>query len=405
MSNTCDVAIIGAGPYGLSLAAHLRAHGIDFRIFGKLLDTWRSHMPKNMLLKSDGFASNLSAPDADSTFKAYCATRGIAYADRGIPISLDSFLAYGDLFRKRFVDALEDTHVTLLKRETGGFILALENGEEARARNVVLAAGVTWFTYTPEILSALPASAVSHSFQHRDVDQFKGREVAVIGAGASAIDLAVLLQDSGASVQIIARTSELRYHSPPDPDSGKLLQQIQRPVSSIGPGWRSYFCASAPLLFYRLPERVRARATQSHLHPAGGWFMRERVEGRIPTMLGRTLAKAEAKDGRAVLTLGGPGGEETLACDHVIAATGYRPDLRRLPFLASNLRADITEVENSHLLSDNFETSVQGLFAVGPVAANSFGPLMRFMVGAEFAAPRLAAYLERKAAASYRRAA
>jgi thioredoxin reductase len=405
MSNACNVAIIGSGPYGLSLAAHLRARGLDFRIFGKLLDTWRCHMPKNMLLKSEGFASNLSAPDASSTFKAYCAARGHAYADRGIPIPLDNFLAYGGSFHRRFVGTLEHTHVTLLRRDAEDFILTLENGEEAKARNVVLAAGVTWFAYTPEILSALPAGTVSHSFQHRDVDRFRGREVAVIGAGASAIDLAVLLQDSGASVCIVARNTELRYHFPPDPDSGKLLQQIQRPISSIGPGWRSYFCATAPLMFYRLPERIRARATQSQLHPAGGWFMRERVEGRIPTMLGCQLTKAEVKNGRVVLTLGGANGEEPLACDHVIAATGYRPDLRRLPFLASNLRASITEVENSHFLTDNFETSVRGLFALGPVTTSSFGPVMRFMVGAEFAAPRLASHLERKLAAKYRRAA
>lgn len=57
------VAIIGAGPYGLSIAAHLRAYGIPFRIFGAPLDSWRRHMPVGMMLKSDGFASSLSAPD------------------------------------------------------------------------------------------------------------------------------------------------------------------------------------------------------------------------------------------------------------------------------------------------------------------------------------------------------
>ena len=51
------VVIIGAGPYGLSVAAHLRAHGVAFRIFGAPLDSWRNHMPVGMMLKSDGFAS------------------------------------------------------------------------------------------------------------------------------------------------------------------------------------------------------------------------------------------------------------------------------------------------------------------------------------------------------------
>ena len=86
--------VIGAGPHGLSLAAHLAARGIDFRVFGKPLSTWAEHMPKNMVLKSDGFVSNLSAPAQDSTLKAYCAKHRIPYADEGLPVPLDTFLAY-----------------------------------------------------------------------------------------------------------------------------------------------------------------------------------------------------------------------------------------------------------------------------------------------------------------------
>ena len=103
-----DVAIIGAGPYGLSLAAQLAARGVSFRIFGKPLDTWRHHMPKDMLLKSDGFATNLSHPSPESTLKAYCAERGIPYDDMKIPVSLNLFLEYGAWFRKTYVPTLEE---------------------------------------------------------------------------------------------------------------------------------------------------------------------------------------------------------------------------------------------------------------------------------------------------------
>jgi cation diffusion facilitator CzcD-associated flavoprotein CzcO len=88
-----DVAIIGAGPYGLSLAAHLRARGVDFRIFGKPMQTWLEHMPKGMRLKSEGFASSLYDPDSKFTLAAYCKERGLAYADTGMPIPLETFTA------------------------------------------------------------------------------------------------------------------------------------------------------------------------------------------------------------------------------------------------------------------------------------------------------------------------
>lgn len=404
MSKACDVAIIGAGPYGLSLAAHLRPKGLRVRIFGRPLDTWRHHMPRNMLLKSDGFASNLSTPTEGHTLKDYCAEHGLAYADKGSPIALDTFLAYAESFRKQFTPRLEDTQVTKLERTGSGFRLELERGEPCLARNVVVATGITSYAHMPDVVAALPPWLVSHSFQHRNGEPFRGREVAVIGAGASAIDTAVLLDDCGVSARIIARKSHIRFHAPPDPDAESILRQLRKPSSGIGPGWRSFMCASAPLLFHRLPERLRLRATKNHLGPAPGWFMRERMEGQIPTLLGHHIERAEVRDGRVALKLATPSGKnKTVMCDHVIAATGYRPDLRRLSFLTPDLRAHITSVENTAILSDNFETSVPGLFVVGPAAANSFGPLMRFMVGAEFAAPRLAAVLERRTVSSISR--
>ncbi len=304
-------------------------------------------------------------------------------------------------FRNTSQPELENAEVRSVEQAKDGYTLTLETGECVRTRNVVLAVGISWFAHTPEILLSLPAGFVSHSFQHRHGEAFKDRDVAIIGGGASAIDLAALLQDCGASVRIVARKQSIRFHAPPDPTAQSILHQLRQPSSGIGPGWRSFFCTSAPLLFHRLPERMRLRATRNHLGPAPGWFMRERVEGRIPTKLGYNLAKASARDGRVALSLiSTSGSEETLNCDHVIAATGYRPDLRRLPFLAPNLRTRIAAVENTPALSSNFETSERGLFVVGPAAANSFGPLMRFMVGAQFVAPRLAAHLERRVMAS-----
>ena len=83
-----DTAIVGAGPYGLSIAAHLRRRGIPFRIFGRPMDSWLHHMPKGMMLKSDGFASDIYDPERAFTLRQFCAERGIEYADAGFRCAL-----------------------------------------------------------------------------------------------------------------------------------------------------------------------------------------------------------------------------------------------------------------------------------------------------------------------------
>lgn len=393
----CDVAVIGAGPHGLSLAAHLASRGIDFRVFGKPLSTWAQHMPKNMVLKSDGFVSNLSSPASNSTLKAWCAANGAPYADEGLPVPLDTFLAYASFFRERFVPMLEETNVVSLRRDGDAFALALESGERLKAHTVVLAIGVTWFAYTPPVLAQLPPEYLSHSFAHRDGSGFKGKEVAIVGRGASAVDLAWLLHEQGASVRIVARSSEIDFNKVPDAYEESLIGKLHRPASGIGRGWKSLFCAQAPLLFYRLPEALRQRAIASHMHPAGGWFMREKIEQNVPLLLGRSIRSAEARKGQVSLRLQDRNGrEDVVVCDHVIAATGYEPDLRKVPFLDAKLVGHISPRQNVTELSDTFETAVPRLYAVGLTAMYNFGPLMRFMVGAEFAAPRVAAALHRR---------
>ena len=392
-----ETAIIGAGPYGLSLAAHLNAMGAPFRIFGSPLATWRSHMPVGMLLKSDGFASNLSSPDPGSTLKAWCAAHGKAYDDTNRPVPLAHFVDYSGWFQQKFVPMLEDNQVVSLSRgPRGGFTLWLDNGEMLQAARVVLAVGISWFKHMPQALAELPSELVSHSYDHHDLSRFAGKKLLVLGAGSSAVDTAVLAQEAGADVNLLARAPEIHYHTMPDPDAVSWLKAIAHPSSGIGPGWRSFLCARAPRLFRRMPERLRLRAASRHLGPAPGWFMRGKLKAKA--LLGHDIENVGAYQDGVLVTARGPDGTVAqILADHVIAATGYRADLRRLPFLESQLRRAIAHVAHTPRLSDNFETSVPGLYAVGPMAANAFGPLMRFMVGAEYASPRLASHLVKAA--------
>ncbi len=396
-----EVAIIGAGPYGLSLAAHLKAAGISFRIFGKPMRTWRDHMPLGMHLKSDGFASNLSAPDRASTLEAWCAANGRPYGAQKRPVALADFVAYADWFAKTYVPTLEPLNVINLLKQDGGFCLTLENGAVVLARRVVMAVGITWFKHLPSELAHLPATHVSHSFDHHRADRFKGRNVVVLGAGASAIDTALAFQTAGAKVCVVARAARIAFHTAPDNAEPGILHQLQNPGTGIGPGWRSFFCANTPLLFHRLPQKLRLEATRRHLGPAPGWFTRDAFTRNIKTELGEHLLSARLIDNRVALELEDEAGNRRLRlADHVVAATGYRADLAKLPFLDAGLREGVDSVEGTPILSDRFESSVPDLYFVGLAAANSFGPLLRFMVGAEFAAPRLAAHLHRRVSAT-----
>ena len=392
-----DVAIIGAGPYGLSLAAHLRARDVQFRIFGSPMQTWLQHMPQGMRLKSEGFASSLSDPDSTFTLGQYCKQEGLPYADLGLPVHLETFCAYGLEFQRKFVPELETRQVTSLRKTAGGFQIRVEGGETLAARRVVVAVGLSYYHHTPDILAALPAEFASHSRCHKTLDQFKGREVAVVGAGSSALDIAALLLQQGAYPHLVARKPEVRFHDPSDPVR-PLMERLRYPMTGIGPGWRSLFCTDAPLVFRHLPERTRLKFVRRHLGPAPPWFIKDEVVGKMPFNLGVNISKARVVNNRVSLELmNGAPNPRTLEVDHVIAATGYRVDLRRLAFLESKTFESIQSVEHTPALSANFESTVPGLHFVGTSAANSFGPLLRFAFGAGFAARRLSRHLAKTA--------
>jgi Pyridine nucleotide-disulphide oxidoreductase len=397
MTEIVDVAIIGAGPYGLSLAAHLAGEGVDFRIFGNPMHTWRTSMPEGMVLKSEGNASDLYDPSGEMTLGRFCRDSGRPYQDVGFPIPLQTFIDYGVAFQQRFVPRLEDRIVTEVKPAAYGFDLRLQDGEVARARRVVVAAGIRDYEYMPPKLAALPEGLASHSAHHVKVDQFAGKDVAIIGGGASAVNLAPLLLKVGARVTLVVRRPKIGFCGPPTERS--MWEKIKEPENGLGTGWRSWACCKMPMVFRAMPESFRLMVVQKHLPAAPGWTLQPQVDGIVPIVTGALIAQADAAGGRVRLELDlQDGGKRVVMADHVIAGTGYKVDMRRLPFFGPEVLKQLDCVNQTPRLSRWFETSVPGLHIVGTAAANSFGPMMRFAYGAGFASRRLSKHLARAAA-------
>lgn len=384
MSDVVDVAIIGAGPYGLSLAAHLSAAGVNYRHFGVPMRLWRGAMPKGMYLKSQGFASNLSDPKGTHTLEAFCRATKHPYRTYGLPVSLENFINYGQWFASELDLKVEEVLVRGLVQRPGGFALTLANDEELVARQVVVAIGVEHFAYTPEPLSALPASVCTHSSAHTDLSTFSGQEVVVVGAGQSALETAALLHESGASVQMLARRHVIAWNGQPLDPHRTLLRRLREPEAGLGSGWSTWFYSNHPDLFRRLPEQTRIYRARTALGPAGASWLRQRVEGQFPVRTGQTVITAREAGGKVHLQVAGAGPE--VSADHVIAATGYRISLNRLQFLPDSMRTSLQKAAGSAAVDANYQSSIPGLYFMGPSVAPTMGPVMRFVFGSEHAA-------------------
>jgi lysine/ornithine N-monooxygenase len=390
------VLVVGAGPFGLSISAHLRSLGVDHRVVGRPMDTWRAHMPAGMNLKSEFYASDISAPAHGHDLTEYCRSRGLDYAERVVPLSLERFLGYGDWYTAQLVPDVIDASVREISPVDGGFRVGFSDADDATVRQVVLATGVLPYFHIPAELSSLPAGLVSHTKDHHNLDSFSGRRVAVIGAGQSALETAALLHEAGAEAHLIARRPALSWPDP-NPEHVTAIGHIRRPVTKLCEGWRCAFWAT-PSAFQLLPPDVRVAKARSVLGPAGIWWLKNRVDGVIDVLTDHRVTRAEPSGGGVRLYLSGPK-RASIDVDHVIAGTGFRIDLHRLDFLAEALSTKITTLSGYPVLSRACESSVPGLYFAGAPAAVSLGPSMRFIAGTHRAAGQIARSIARRSRA------
>jgi thioredoxin reductase len=390
-----DILVIGAGPFGLSISAHLRNRGVEHTIVGRPMNTWRAHMPLGLFLKSEPYGSVISAPVDGYDVATYCRLHGFDdYVDRVGPLSLERFLGYADWFTDELVPDVRDVTVTRLAPRDGGFMVEFAEEAPAFVRQVIVATGVLPFAHVPSELAGLPTDLMTHSSAYDRLDQFRGRRVAVIGAGQSALQTAALLHEAGACVQVIARRQRLIWEERIAQEL-RLLDYVMRPPTKLCEGWGCAFFDS-PEAFRLLPESVRANKALTALGPKGAWWLRDRVEGVLEVLTGHHLRLAEPQGSGVLLHLDGPV-RSRIAADHVIAGTGFRIDLSRLPFLSEEIQAGLVTRANCPRVNRAGESTVPGLYFAGAPTAVSLGPGVRFISGTHHTAAQLARSVARRA--------
>jgi lysine/ornithine N-monooxygenase len=385
--STCDVAIIGAGPYGLSAAAHLREAGIEARVFGQPMEFWADKMPAGMLLRSPRPASTISDPRSRFTLEAYESANGVMPAKR---TPRETFVDYGKWFVKQIDCDLDRRNVRVVRKENSAFRVVLEDGAQLTARRVVVAAGVGKFRRIPAPFAKLSEASCSHCYDGRKLAEM-GKRVAVIGAGQSALECAALLDEAGAEVEVIARVPVLRWIGM-HPKLHRLgpISKMLYSKHDIGPIGISRLVAY-PHVLYHSPlgwrDRIRTRAVRSAGAP---WLIPRLAHAKITT--GRKVVSATETANEVKLTLD-DGSERRV--DHILLGTGYSVNIAKYEFLAQELVQAIEQFDGYPRVGPGFHSSVPGLHFLGAPAARSFGPLLYFVTGTEFASKELVSHLSR----------
>ena len=378
----CNVTIIGAGPYGLSAATFLSAAGIETRIFGEPMSFWETQMPAGMCLRSNWGASHIADPGGTLTLDAYCLDQGNHMPK---PIPLNRFVSYGHWYQRKAVPGLDRRQVQMVDDDARGFRVRLDDGEQFISRRIVVATGIGAFTARPAVFDNIPSEFASHSSEHKDLRKFEGRRVVVIGAGQSALESAALLKEAGIAAEVIARRDYINWVGL-HPRLHRLgwMSRLLYSKRDVGPAGLSRLVA-APHLFRRFPRTFQDRAAYRAIRPAGAAWLKMRLTG-VPITIGRNVVSAAVSGSR--LRLGLDDGQQRVV-EHALLATGYRVDISRYSFLAESLRRRLQIANGYPILRRGLESSVPGLHFLGKPASWSFGPLLGFVSGAEFASTEL----------------
>ncbi|CAO3411782.1 NAD(P)-binding domain-containing protein [Azospirillum largimobile] len=323
-----DVAIVGAGMAGLTAAFALRKVGIsNIRLFDRApagregpwatyarMETLRS--PKTLTGPALGFA-NL-------TFRAWFEAQfGRTAWDALFRIPRLQWLDYLTWYRRvTGAPVQNDTALTAVTGDADGVTLDLdapEGRQRVRARRVILANGRDGLggPFVPAFWKAVDKRFWSHAHEPIDFDGLKGRTVAVLGAGAGAVDNAAeALERGAAKVYMLIRRAE--------------LPRINKSLGAGHPG--------IVLGFHTLSDE-RRWAYNQYIADTGvpaphNSMLRCSRHPNFRLLTSCPVEAAEADGDRLVLRTG----RGTVTVDHVILATGFSVDWAQRPELAEIAR-------------------------------------------------------------------
>jgi cation diffusion facilitator CzcD-associated flavoprotein CzcO len=397
-----DVVIIGAGPFGLAAAAHLKQiRGLDMRVFGEPMSFWERHMPARMLVRSWRPASHIADPGNRLTLDVYGSSNG----NQGLPepLPVRDFIKYGHWFHQQAGVATDGRNVVRVEPSQRGYQLTLEDGEMLQTQRVVVATGIQPFTHRPKTFEGLPASLVTHSSEQHEFEKFRDKEVLIIGGGQSSLESAAFLQEAGAQVEILIRSQRVASRAERawrSACSGEVVPQDSNPVwnwikkrqwmkmlygkGDVGPAGISLLI-QRPNLFRRLPRSTKNWSDRRAIRPRFS-YGHVPVTPEVPFHSCRSVIRARVERDRLHVRLND--GTERIV-DHVVLATGYRVNVALYSFLSPRVLERLDVVDGYPRLDSGFESSLAGLHFMGAPAAWTFGPLVRFVAGTEFASQAL----------------
>jgi cation diffusion facilitator CzcD-associated flavoprotein CzcO len=371
VNHSVATLIIGAGPFGLGLAAYLQKRHQDYRIVGKPMEFWKDHMPSGMLLRSN--ANWYLDPDHQWTIASFLATHDPARLPTD-PISRDQYIAYVDWFRQQARIDVTPTYVRQLTKDGQEFTAVLETGETIRAQHVVLATGFQHFaSYPANLVERLPAGRYQHTCDAVDMTAFRDKRVLLFGGRQSAFESAALLREAG------ARQVHLSYRHDTPRFAEADWSWVETIVAQI---------AEQPNWFRDLPaneqEQYRYKLWAEGRLKVEPW-LEERVSQPEVTLHPQTeLVSAILQPDHSLLVR--LSNDALVTVDDVLLATGYQVDMARISFLSDSIQTALAVKNGFPLLDDRFQSSIPGLYINSFPAGQSFGPFFGFTVAVRTAA-------------------